>query len=87
MANYMITDQHGNQAVDGMQDESRARKQAQALANRWNAPAYLYESGASEDDFEEFLPATIAAAEQQAASGCADVGGGHAVDDCDAIYD
>jgi hypothetical protein len=56
MATYMITDEQGNQAVDGMQDASRARKQAQSLANRWNGPAYLYESGAAEDDFEEFLP-------------------------------
>lgn len=56
MNHYIISDQSGNQAVDGGRDLALARKQAQSLADRWHGPAYLRANGADEDDFESFEP-------------------------------
>jgi len=86
MANYSIDDGHGNLITAGLQDEAHARRTAQSQADRRGESVYLYEVGCADDEFEEFSPAVISAAELQAASGCADVGGGNAVEDCDALY-
>ena len=52
---YRITDDSGNQAIDAGSDLGLARQLAQSYADRWNAPAYLYEHG-HEMQFDTFDP-------------------------------
>lgn len=91
---YMTSDStDGNQVIDAGIGYDDALRTAQSHANRTRHDWYLYEQGASEDDYMTISPsaesihANITATELLAASGCADVGGGNAVDDCDALYD
>ena len=62
-----------------------------AIRERMTRADAEWEIEHDEDGYAHIVPdpkrATITATELRAASGCADAGGGNAVDDCDALYD
>ena len=89
MANYSIDNMHGDEICAGIRNLGDAQETAQRHANRLGQSVWIYgdDLGGDDDGVEVEPEPAISSVELSTASGCADVGGGNAVEDCDALYD
>lgn len=82
---YRIDDQHGTEISTGHATHNAATESAQKWANKNKEPCYVSEDCEEAPSFE-VAPQSIYET-LKSASGCAPVGGGNSVEDCDSLYD
>jgi hypothetical protein len=82
---YRIDDEHGSEISNGHSLRNAARDVAQHWANKHEAYCYVSEDTEEACSYEVSPQSNYEVL--KAALGCADVGGGNAVEDCDALYD